>query len=269
MRRSSGARRGIVWQLAFTLIELLVVIAIIVILAALLFPVLSQAREKGRQAACQNNLRQLSLANLLYAADWHGFFVPAAPDLFEHDSRRWFGVRGRDGRFEPRDGPLVPYLQDQGLLRQCPSFETRVGFDKGTGGYVYNDVGVGSRLWVLGYCASAYHGSLSEPEIAKPSETAMFSDGALDIGMGLAEYTFLIAPPDVLRRIKDAYYPLDPSVHFRHHRTAEVAFVDTHTRALKRSLSVQRSGVYRGANPERNGIGWFPPTEGDTYYDPE
>ncbi|MES2459700.1 MAG: prepilin-type N-terminal cleavage/methylation domain-containing protein, partial [Armatimonadota bacterium] len=47
---------------AFTLIELLVVIAIIAILAAILFPVFAQAREKARQAACLSNTKQMGLA---------------------------------------------------------------------------------------------------------------------------------------------------------------------------------------------------------------
>ncbi len=59
-----ASRRG------FTLIELLVVIAIIAILAAVLFPVFSQAREKARQAACLSNQKQIGLAFLQYAQDY-------------------------------------------------------------------------------------------------------------------------------------------------------------------------------------------------------
>ena len=58
-----GHRRG------FTLIELLVVIAIIGILASLLLPVLSRARDKGKTAKCQSNLRQLGLATMMYDED--------------------------------------------------------------------------------------------------------------------------------------------------------------------------------------------------------
>ena len=54
----------------FTLIELLVVIAIIAILAAILFPVFAQAREKARSAQCLSNLKQVAMATRMYSQDY-------------------------------------------------------------------------------------------------------------------------------------------------------------------------------------------------------
>ena len=67
-------------RLAFTLIELLVVIVIISILAAILFPAFATAREKGRQAVCESNMKQIGLAFMQYRQD-NDELLPGRPDL--------------------------------------------------------------------------------------------------------------------------------------------------------------------------------------------
>jgi prepilin-type N-terminal cleavage/methylation domain-containing protein len=78
---SMDMRRG------FTLIELLVVIAIIAILAAMLLPVLSRAKESGRRISCLNQLKQLSLAAQLFVDENAGRYPPRSSDKTPLD--RW------------------------------------------------------------------------------------------------------------------------------------------------------------------------------------
>src|SRR5437588_8135038 len=108
MRRRHG--------LGFTLIELLVVIAIIAILAAILFPVFAQAREKGRQAMCLSNLKQSVLAATMYSQDYDEKFLTIGMP----------NGRPSPGTFVYWQALIQPYMKNRGVTLD-PSFQYNYG----------------------------------------------------------------------------------------------------------------------------------------------
>src|SRR5207245_1421191 len=121
-------------EAGFTLIELLVVIAIIAILAAILFPVFAQAREKARQTTCLSNMKQWSLGTRMYLIDYDDTVVPCY----------LYTVHGSDGTL-PTGKPylqwwpdlLNPYVKNDKVW-QCPNWSMpytygRDAFEPGVG----------------------------------------------------------------------------------------------------------------------------------------
>nr|WP_309688956.1 prepilin-type N-terminal cleavage/methylation domain-containing protein [Armatimonas sp.] len=105
---------------AFTLIELLVVIAIIAILAAILFPVFAQAREKARATACLSNLKQIGLALMMYTQDYDETNPPYNDGVINFNAP---AVVATTPNFL---GCLTPYTKNKGIYF-CPSVPNGAG----------------------------------------------------------------------------------------------------------------------------------------------
>lgn len=215
-------KRGGTDEAAFTLIELLVVIAVIAILAALLLPALARAKEKGRQTACINSVRQQTLAVLMYADDHGGILPPTA----------YIDAGGNEV-----DWPVLldPYLNHVAKIHLCPTDQiSRV-----------NSYGLNELAFV----------DLTDPDPLAPTRLAAFASPTTIVMQGdigteddfttpRPDTLKLTAPGSVLNDDEDAR----PST--RHTGRCDLGFMDGHLEHLR------LIDFYLNQNPTNR---WFVP----------
>jgi prepilin-type N-terminal cleavage/methylation domain-containing protein/prepilin-type processing-associated H-X9-DG protein len=197
----------------FTLIEILVVIAIIAILAAILFPVFGQAREKARSISCLSNLKQLGTAALMYTQDYDEMYLPHClrnlSDFSQTPSAYWFEI-------------VKPYVKNEQVLI-CPSHRGATGGHGYVGSYGYICDGFTLDPSDTNYTGLTFGGLGSLESIHFPSEFIMLgeSEKATCRVCPLYHTHAMPAAPPV--------WPVQP----RHQGGSNYLFYDGHAKWLK------------------------------------
>ena len=168
----------------FTLLEILVVVAILTLLAALLFPVFSQARERARRTSCLSNLKQIGLGMLMYSQDndehlpaWTNFWVCATNGTTGGIGPNDTTTCGDDTADRYWDAAILPYIKsgdpgdlsvpDSGGVWHCPASE----LDEGYSSYGYS---MGIAVYSL---EEFYYLFPPEASLNDPARTVFVGDG--------------------------------------------------------------------------------------------
>lgn len=252
----------------FTLIELLVVIAIIAILAAILMPALSSARERSRASACTNNLSNMGRALQMYSDDSGGYITPhnSGKRYLSYQMCKYLGV-SIGGVFDPATVPLKPKVLDTATAEMvkpliCPSAVDHlkvtgngIFMSYGHNGYAYSNLTAGDDAGPDGTYAVHMN------QVKRPSQKFYLTDAA--------RYTENIAGDAANKVINmDSYtifqkqsWPFRPAgyvhVEFRHNARANWVYFDGHcgTKVLEEFLpntATSPISVYRHMYPKSN-----------------
>ncbi len=239
----------------FTLIELLVVIAIIAILAAMLLPALTRAKQSAYAVACRSNQKQLALAALMFADDRNGEMLAASHwDAGLNANREWcFAYVPTSIDDALKNGLLGPYIANVNKVIQCPAvrLDERVLQGLNTQGrpnvsYGYNSFYLSEKIII----AVGHWRGFPITSVKKPTETITFSDsGGLVKGL-LYPTTDILGPKWITSSGKP-----EPSIHDRHGARAIVAWLDGH-------VSAERTAPYeRLPMPGGNHLGYLDPNQ--------
>ena len=184
---------------AFTLIELLVVIAIIAILAAILFPVFAQAREKARQTSCLSNIKQTSLGMLMYVQDYDeelpkaDYWLPTGSQSpLNPNATGGFSLRVNHYKWQTW---VIPYIKNTDVLR-CPS-RTRdqeawaVNGEYKGDGFAFN-LSLSGRPYIGGVNPSFLGGGLAG--IQEPASVWMFQELRNQISFSYETTNYILYP---------------------------------------------------------------------------